>query len=153
MKDSSGYLIFQSGSNKFGIKLEEVEKVEKAVLLESITPMPEFVKGILNYHGELLPVINLMKIFEPREREDELSDLILIVNTAKRRQAIWIERVIDVVSREEEDIKDAQKFFIGLDYVKGVFKYSDQTVILSDIDKLLSDSELRKLKKVMDLVD
>lgn len=94
-----------------------------------------------------------MKIFEPREREDELSDLILIVNTAKRRQAIWIERVIDVVSREEEDIKDAQKFFIGLDYVKGVFKYSDQTVILSDIDKLLSDSELRKLKKVMDLVD
>jgi len=108
------------------------------------------VKGVLNYHGELLAVIDIRKIFELKEREDQITDMLIIARTTKRRLAIWAESVEGVIEKKASEIEDAQRLYLGLDYVKGVFKFADKLVLLSDLEKFINERELKKLHKLLD---
>jgi len=149
MEKPRSFLVFSEDSQRFGLNLDEVERIEKAVELETFARSPEFVKGVVNYHGELLPVINIRKIFQLPEREMETSDLLIIARTKKRALAIWAQKIEGVVDKSEAEVEDAQRLFLGLDYVKGIFKYADSTVLINDLDKFLTDRELKMLHKVI----
>ena len=149
MEKLRSFLVFSEGSQRFGLNMSDVERVEKATYIEKLPQAPEFVKGVLNYHGELVPVIELRKIFKLKDREDELTDLIVITRTKKRLLGIWVENVEGVVEKTETEVEDAQRLFLGLDYVKGIFKYADGTVLINDPDKLLNSKEILKLQKAL----
>jgi purine-binding chemotaxis protein CheW len=149
MAEAKSFLVFREGEQRFGLNLREVERIEKCVAIESVSVKPEFVKGILNYHGELLPVIDIRRIFQLPEREDSLTDMLIIARTKKRALAIWAESIEGVVEKQAEEIEDAQRLFLGLDYVKGIFKFADKTVLINDLDKFITDRELKKLQRVM----
>ncbi len=149
MEKPGSFLVFSEDGHRFGLNLGEVERVEKAAYLEKLASGPEFVKGMLNYHGELLPVINIRKIFLLSDREDKLSDLIIIARTAKRALGIWAEKVEGVVEKEDWEVEEAQRMFVGLEYVKGIFKYADSTVLINDLDKFLTDKEIKMLQSVI----
>ena len=83
MAKSESCLVFREGEYRFGLSLSEVERIEKAVALEEITTGAEFVKGFFNYHGELLSVIDIRKIFQLPALENKLTDLLIIANTKK----------------------------------------------------------------------
>ena len=83
MAKAESYLVFREGEHRFGLSLSEVERIEKAVALEEVTTGAEFVKGVFNYHGELLAVIDIRKIFKLKERENKLTDLLIIASTKK----------------------------------------------------------------------
>ncbi|MCF7911216.1 MAG: chemotaxis protein CheW [Candidatus Cloacimonetes bacterium] len=149
MAKANSFLIFREGGQRFGLNLAEVERIEKCVEIEDMAAKPEYVKGILNYHGELIPVIDLRRVFQLKEREESLSDMLIIARTARRVLAIWAEAVEGIVEKSGEEIEDAQRFFLGLDYVKGIFKFADKTVLINDLDKFISDREFKKLYKVI----
>lgn len=150
MDKTGSYLIFEVSDQRIGVELENVLEVVKAVQVDELGQSPDHVKGILNYHGVIMPVVNLRKIFNYASREDESSDVMIICETSKRKLALWAESVIGVIDKEKQNVLDAQMFFLGLDFVKGIFRYSDDTIILSDIDKFLTDGEMRKLKKILE---
>ncbi|MDP8221375.1 MAG: chemotaxis protein CheW [Candidatus Stygibacter frigidus] len=150
MAKSESYLVFREGEHRFGLSLTEVERIEKAAALEEVNIGAEFVKGVLNYHGELLAVVDIRKIFRLKEREDKITDLLIIASTNKRRLAIWAESVEGVIEKKAEEIEDAQRLYLGLEYVKGVFKFEDNLVLLSDLEKFISERELKKLHKYLE---
>jgi purine-binding chemotaxis protein CheW len=149
MAGARSFLVFREGEQRFGLNLTEVERIEKCVKIEPIATKPEFVKGILNYHGELLPVIDIRQIFQLGDREDKITDMLIIARTKKRALAIWAESVEGVVKKDATEISDAQRLFLGLDYVKGIFKFADKTVLINNLDKFITDRELKKLQRVM----
>lgn len=151
MEKPESFLVFCEGEHRFGLNLDEVERIEKAVYIEKLLQAPDFVKGVLNYHGELLPIVDIRRIFRLAEREDKLSDIIIIARTGSRVLGIWVERVEGVVEKSADELEDAQRLFLGLDYVKGIFKYQDNTVLINDLDKFLTDKEIRMLQQVIAL--
>lgn len=149
MEKERSFLVFSEGNSYFGIKLSDVDRVEKSCKLQRLSQQPDFLKGILNYHGATIPILDIRNIFLLPQRQDKLSDLIVIAHTETRQLGIWVEQVEGVVEKSTKEVREAQRLFLGLDYVKGVFCYADQMVVLSDIDKLVSENELKKLHKVL----
>ena len=120
-----------------------------------ITPVPrtpEFVKGVINLRGKVIPVVDLRSRFGMEEIDyNERTCIIVVEVQAEERQKIIMGIVVDSVSEvlniKDEEIEDTPDFGGTLDtrYILGLAKVDGGVKILLDIDSVLSQEELNSL--------
>jgi purine-binding chemotaxis protein CheW len=117
-----------------------------------ITPLPqspEMVLGVVNYHGVVVPVLNMRRRFRLPERQPGLSDQLVIARTAKRLVALVVDEVNDVVTLPPELVVDPEGVLHGLEYVEGVALLEGGMVFIHDLDAFLSLDEERALESAI----
>lgn len=117
-----------------------------------ITPLPkapEIVLGIVNFHGRVVPAVNLRSRFGLPERPASLTDELMIAHTPRRAVALVADAVEGVVECPEQQILEAQTVVPGAEYVAGVMKLSDGLVLIHDLARCLSLDEERQLDEAM----
>jgi purine-binding chemotaxis protein CheW len=147
MKNISKLLIFQIVNQRFALPLDVVRKVIQVVEFTPLPKMSAYIYGVINYHGDIIPVVNMSYLFSIESKELSISDRLIIVSTSKGKLALLASIVHEVVEINHEDIVTPDRIIYGMNFIHGAVKLRDGMVLINDIDKFLSEDELKKLEE------
>jgi purine-binding chemotaxis protein CheW len=138
------YATFNLGDEEHGIEITKVQNIIVFQKLTMIPNVPDFIKGVLNLRGTVIPVIDLRQKFGMEENEYSKYTVIIILKTTGRIMGITVDAISNIVSLTDQDIQEVPSFNINVrtDFIKGMGKRDNKLVILLDIDKILSPEEL-----------
>ena len=137
-------LTFTLGSETYGVDILKVQEIRGYDTVTRIPDAPEFIKGVINLRGAIVPVIDLRIKFRLADvRYDEFT-VMIILNVARRIVGIVVDSVSDVTQLTPEQIKPTPEFGSQLDtrYISGLGTIDDRMLILVDIEKLLSAQDM-----------
>ena len=146
------YLTFRLGEEEFGL---EILKVQEIIQLQAITRVPrtpEYVRGVINLRGKVIPVVDLRLKFGMDRVEDTERTCIVVVQIRHADGVVVMGTIIDevreVLDIPEASIEDAPSFgsSIETEFILGMGKIGNGVKILLDIDKVLSASEIHAIK-------
>jgi purine-binding chemotaxis protein CheW len=145
------YLTFTLAEEEYGIGILKIKEIIGMLPITSVPQTPEFVKGVINLRGKVIPVIDLRLRFGIGEIDYTERTCIIVVEIASQAGTVQIGIVVDSVSEvlnvKGDDIADTPTFGTKLDteYILGMAKMEGGVKILLDIDKVLSADEVGML--------
>ncbi len=138
------FLSFKLGAEEYGIdilKVQEIRGYEKPTRMAGV---PEFIKGVVNLRGIIVPIIDLRIKFSLTAVEYNDFTVVIILNVSGRVMGIVVDGVSDVTTLAPDQIKPAPDFCANLDtgYVIGLGTLDERMLILMDIERLMSGNEM-----------
>jgi len=147
------YLTFCLEKEEYGISILKVKEIIGMMPITSVPRTPQFVKGVINLRGKVIPVIDLRLKFGMGEIPYTDRTCIIVVEIDSDNNTVLIGIVVDAVSEvlniKEEDVEETPAFGTKLntEYILGMAKMEGGVKILLDIDKVLSNEEISDLEK------
>ncbi|RKY26817.1 MAG: chemotaxis protein CheW [Planctomycetota bacterium] len=144
------YLTFVLAEEEYGL---EILKVREIIGVMDITPVPrtpEFIKGVINLRGKVIPVIDLRLKFGMQEAERTDETCIIVVDVEGVEMGIVVDKVSEVLDIAGGDIEDAPSFgvTVNTDYILGIGKAQGKVKMLLDIGRVLNAEDLASLADV-----
>jgi len=154
MADKEGkYLTFTLAAEEYGIGILKIKEIIGMLPITSVPQTPEFVKGVINLRGKVIPVMDLRLRFGLTSIDYTERTCIIVVEIAGTSGTILVGIVVDAVSEvlniKGGDIEKTPTFGAKLntDYILGMAKMEGGVKILLDIDEVLSSDELSLLSE------
>ena len=147
------YLTFTLAGEEYGIGILKIREIIGMMPITSVPQAPDFVKGVINLRGKVIPVIDLRLRFGMPAMDYTERTCIIVVQIELRDTPLNIGIVVDSVSEvlniADNNIEDAPAFGTQLNtsYILGMAKIEGSVKILLDIDKVLTQSEIGLLEK------
>ncbi|RLB26945.1 MAG: chemotaxis protein CheW [Deltaproteobacteria bacterium] len=147
------YLTFSLAGEEYGIAILKVKEIIGMMSITSVPRTPEFVKGVINLRGKVIPVVDLRLKFGMQETEYTERTCIIVVEIVGQAGTVLMGIVVDSVSEVLNiiggEIEDTPSFGTKLDteYILGMAKMEGGVKILLDIDRVLSTEEIIALEK------
>jgi len=149
------YLTFILDSEDYGISVMKVKEIIGLMPVTSVPRTPDYVLGVINLRGKVIPVIDLRLRFDMASVESTDRTCVIVVEisgpSGPVMAGIVVDSVSDVLNIKEEDIETELTFGASLDteYILGMAKMEKGVKILIDIDKLLTSGELKLIEKAV----
>ena len=142
------YLIFRIGTEEYGLEIRYVMDIIGIMKITELPDTPEFVKGVINLRGKVIPVIDIRIRFNMEMRKYDERTCIINVNIMDNTVGLIVDSVSEVMDIASEDVEPAPSVNKGSSsrFISGLGKSGDEVKILLDIDKLLHEEELEKLQ-------
>ncbi|WP_321494290.1 chemotaxis protein CheW [uncultured Desulfobacter sp.] len=146
------YLTFLLESEEYGIGILKVKEIIGMLPITSVPRTPDFVKGVINLRGKVIPVIDLRSKFDMKSISYNDRTCIIVVEIDASQSTVLIGIVVDTVSEvlniKEDEIEETPAFGTKLDtrYILGMAKQEGTVKILLNIDKVLSSSEMATIQ-------
>lgn len=154
MADKAGkYLTFSMAKEEYGIGILKIKEIIGMMPITTVPQTPEFVKGVINLRGKVIPVIDLRARFGMNAKDYTDRTCIIVVEIGGKIGTIQIGIVVDSVSEvlniKAEDMEATPTFGTRLntDYILGMAKMQGGVKILLDIDRVLSIDEIVQVEK------
>ncbi len=147
------YLTFALADEEYGLEILKVREIIGYMEITSVPQTPEYVKGVINLRGKVIPVIDLRAKFGMKTTEVTDQTCIIVVEIQHDGQTlstgIVVDRVQEVLDIQQEDIEDAPQFdsTVNTDFIMGIGKIEESVKILLDINTILNCEELSKLQE------
>ena len=143
-------VVFVLENEEFACNISDVREVLKMV---RVTPLPrsiDFVEGVINLRGEVIPVIDLRKRFNLDDAERTDDSRIIIVEVETRMVGLIVDSVREVLSLPDQQIQEAPNQVAGgkTDLITGVGKIDDRMLIILDLDRILTSEEQMALDDI-----
>ena len=137
------YLTFTLGEEEYGLEILKVREIIGLIPTTKVPRMPDFVRGVINLRGKVIPVIDLRLKFGMESLGDTQETCIIVVDLDDLLMGVVVDRVSEVLDIPEEDIEDTPDFGIEVntDFVLGVGKSKGKVVMLLDIGRVLTADE------------
>lgn len=148
------HLTFTLGGEEYGLDILKVQEIIGIMPITRVPKTPEFVRGVINLRGKVIPVVDLRVKFGMGSNEDTDRTCIVVVQVANKSGHAVMGAVVDEVSEvidiAEDQIEATPEFGadIDTDFVLGIGKVADKVVMVLDIDKVLSAREINVIKRV-----
>lgn len=142
------YLTFSLAGEEYGIGIIKVKEIIGMMTITPVPQTPEYVKGVINLRGKVIPVIDLRRKFDMEWAEYTERTCIIVVEIKAQNNKIAMGIVVDSVSEvlniKAGEIEDTPNFGSRLDtdYILGMAKAGGGVKILLDIDRVMSDEEI-----------
>ena len=146
------YLTFSLDNEEYGIGILKIKEIIGVMPITSVPQTPDFVKGVINLRGKVIPVVKLRSRFGMDEINDTERTCIIVVEIEGRSGSLLMGVIVDSVSEvmniKQEEIEDAPSFGTGLktDYILGMAKIEGRVKILLNIDRVLTEEEISDLE-------
>jgi purine-binding chemotaxis protein CheW len=141
MKHPDHLIVFALAHQRYGLPLPVVDRVVRMVAVTPLPKSPDIVSGVINFQGQVIPVINMRRRFGLPEREFALSDQLVVAHTSRRPVALVADAVLDVMASSTQTLIEAESILPNVEYVEGVVKLPDGLILIHDLDKFLSLEE------------
>jgi purine-binding chemotaxis protein CheW len=152
------YLSFQLGGEEYGVEILKVQEINGITQVTRVPRTPDFVRGVINLRGKVIPVVDLRAKFGMEAVEDTEKTCNIVVQLRRDDEKVTMGVIVDDVS-EVLDIKEPQiapppSFGSGIesDFIIGMAKIDKNVVILLDIERVLSWEDWRTLSTVKSAV-
>ncbi len=135
---------FRLGSDRYGVDIETVSEIQRAVNITPVPTAPDFVVGVVNLRGNILSVIDIRTFFGLPAVEMAEKSRILVVEGAGLRIGVVVERVEEITQTGTDSLKPPLSLDKGIteDYVKGIVTLRGDMLIVVDMEKILSNPRL-----------
>ena len=130
-------MVFGLGGECFALHAEVVDRVVRAVEVTPVPEPPPFFTGVLDLHGDLLPVFDVRSRFGLEARETRLSDRFVVVKAGNRRLVVPVDEVVGVFAPEPGEVAPAAQIHSGLG-IEGAYRREDGVVLVWDISRFLA---------------
>ncbi len=147
------YLTFSMANEEYGIGILKIREIIGMMPITSVPQTPEFVKGVINLRGKVIPVMDLRLRFKMDSIDYNERTCIIVVEIFGQSATVQIGIVVDSVSEvlniKQDEIEDTPTFGTSLntDFILGMAKMEGGVKILLDIDQVLTSDELSLLEK------
>lgn len=152
MSRAGKYLTFRLANEEYGIEILKVQEIMGMMPVTHVPRTPEFVRGVINLRGKVIPVVDLRLKFSMETKQDTERTCIIVVQVDGVAGSVTTGFIVDEVSEvldiPGQDIEETPSFGAGLDtaYILGMAKTKGSVKILVDIDKVLAAEEIAQLK-------
>ena len=138
------FLAFTLGNEEYGIDILKVQEIRGYENPTRIANAPDFLKGVINLRGLIVPIVDMRIKFNLGAAEYNNLTVVIILNIGGRIVGIVVDSISDVITLGAEQIKPAPAMASVLDtgYLTGLGAVDERMLILVDIDKLMSSSEM-----------
>jgi chemotaxis-related protein WspB len=134
-------LVFQAGRERYGLDVSRIVEVIPAPLLRPVPWAPEHVAGLFDYHGAIVPVIDMSRILAGESARMLLSTRVVLVDyDGSNVLGLLAERATETVSFREEDWRPSGLAVGGARYLGGILKHADGMIQRVTVEELLPDS-------------
>ena len=138
------YLMFKLGNEEYGIDIKRITAIEELPQITIIPDMPNFVKGVINLRGKVIPAVDLRLRFGIEEREYDDRTCIVIVSINESTIGLIVDIVSEVHEIGKDDIGDPPSFKNASgkeQYIAGLAKKGDEVKIILDVNKIISNED------------
>jgi|SRR6056297_1979416 len=141
------FLMCKIGDETYGIDIQHVTDIIELQKITEVPDMPQYVKGVINLRGNVIPVIDMRLRFGMESKEFDDRTVITVVNIKSNSIGFIVDTATEVVDIPEKSIDPPPSFHESGEqkkYIAGLGKLEDQVIILLDIDKLVGEAELNE---------
>ena len=146
--ETGKYLTFGLGQEEYGLEILKVREIIGYMDITSVPQTPDYVMGVINLRGQVIPVVNLRLKFGMGSIDRTEETCIIVVEIDQEDQqistGIIVDRVSEVLDISSQDIQESPEFGSKVDteFILGMGKIGDTVKILLDIDKVISSALL-----------
>ncbi len=146
------YLTFVLCDEEYGVEILKVREIMGLLEVTPVPQTPDFVKGVINLRGKVIPVVDLRLKFGMPEIDYTKETCIIVVDVNSLLIGIIVDTVSEVMEIKEDEIDSPPSFGhkVDVNFILGMGKIKGKVKILLHIDKVLTDEELSAIEKVAD---
>ncbi|MCK9216774.1 MAG: chemotaxis protein CheW [Firmicutes bacterium] len=143
-------VIFNLGNEEYAVNIMQVKEIVNYLEPVKVPNTPEFIEGIINLRGEIIPIINLKKRFNIADNDLREQTRIMVMSIDSKKIGFIVDDASEVISISEESIEPAPDIVAGIDrkYITGIGKAQDRILIILELDKLFSENEYEALETI-----
>jgi purine-binding chemotaxis protein CheW len=138
------FLAFKLGDEEYGIDILRVQEIRSYEEPTRIAKAPDFVKGVVNLRGVIVPIIDMRLKFHLAEASYDSFTVVIVLNIGKRIVGMVVDAVSDVITLKPEQLRPVPEFSsaIASDHILAIGAVEDRMLILVDIEKLMTSAEM-----------
>jgi purine-binding chemotaxis protein CheW len=143
-------LVFVLGKDEYGVDILKVQEIRGYEKVTPIPGAPGYLKGVMNLRGTIVPVIDLRMKFGATDPRYDAFTVVIILRLAARVFGIVVDGVSDVIRLADHEVRPAPQFgaMVNTEFLAGVGTQGERMVLLMDIERFLSSSEIKLLESV-----
>ena len=144
------FLTFTIGSEAYGLEIKYVTEIIGIQEIAEVPQLPEYIRGIINLRGKIIPVMDVRLRFKKPIREYNDRTCIIVVDIKNVLVGLIVDTVSEVMIIQEQDVVPPPDLNKGCSnrYIKGIGKVGSEVKLLLDCSKLLSDDETEDLENI-----
>ncbi|WP_319759914.1 chemotaxis protein CheW [Maridesulfovibrio sp.] len=141
---------FSIGEEEFGVDILKVQEIIRTMEITKVPRAPQFVEGVINLRGKVIPIIDLRSKFGLQFREHDQHTRIIVIEINDMIVGFVVDSVSEVLRIPASTVEPPPPVVSGLEseYINGVGKLEDRLLILLDLNRLLSGEEQEQLAQV-----
>ncbi len=146
------YLSFNLAEELFSMNVEQVREVLELQSITRIPKTPDFMRGVINVRGSVVPVVDLRLKFGMQTAEATVDTCIIVVEVQREGEAVVLGMLVDsveeVIDLEQDKIEPPPRIGTKLstEFIRGIGKREDEFVILLDLDRMFSAEEIEVIQ-------
>jgi len=143
-------VVFKLGEEEYGVEIIQVQEIIRVMETTRVPKAPNYIRGVINLRGKVIPVIDLKKRFGLADSEADDQTRIMVVEVQEYTVGMIVDCVSEVLRLPNNAIEPTPPVFSNLsdDYIRGVGKLEERLLILLDLDKVLAFSDMSDLERV-----
>lgn len=136
-------VVFDLASEAYGVDIGTVREIIRLQEITHVPNAPDFVEGVINLRGKVIPVVDLRKRFGVAVGEQTAESRIVVVDIAGEDIGVMVDAVAEVLRIAADSVESAASIITTADsyYILGIAKLGEQLIILLDLEKVLSQEE------------
>ena len=141
---------FFLGDEEYAADILNIQGINRMVEVTKVPNTPEFVEGIINLRGKVIPLIDLRKKLGMQEVERDKNSRFIVVELGENVTGFIVDSVNEVlrINREITEPPPQSLSSINSEYITSVAKVDDRLIILLDLQKVLSDREIKEINQI-----
>lgn len=142
--DHREVLVFMLGGEEYAVDILKVQEIRGYSNVTRIANVPDFIKGVTNLRGEIVPIVDLRMKFELGQADYNDHTVVIVLNIDQRVVGVVVDSVSDVIGLSVDQIKPAPEFGAQMDtqYLQGLASIEDRMLILIDVDAMMTSREM-----------
>ncbi len=142
-------IVFRLGEERYGVDISQVREIIKPSQITRIPNAPDFVEGVINLRGQITTIVNLRKRFGMPPKPIDNDTRIIVVEYNNAVIGMMVDTVNEVKYLAQKDIEALPSIITSREeakFLKGVGKLPDGLLILIDLNKVLNEGEVERLR-------
>lgn len=138
---------FSIGEEEFGVNILKVQEINRTMEITKVPRSPEFVEGVINLRGKVIPIIDLRRRFGLVHKAEDKDTRIIVIEINSVIVGFVVDAVSEVLRIPASTVEPPPPVVAGVesDYISGVGQLKDRLLIMLDLDRLLSTEDLDML--------
>src|SRR5690625_4541924 len=143
-------VVFELELELYGVDIHQVQEIIRVPQITRVPRTPDFVEGVINLRGSVIPILDLRKRFGFEAGGDDNDKRIVVVEMEDKTLGVIVDAVTEVLLVDESAVEPPSPYIVTLDtqYIVGVAQLEEQLIIVLDLNQVLSMGERDELARM-----
>ena len=146
-------VIFNMAGRQLAVEVSRVREVVNPGKITPIPDIPPYIKGVINYRGEVVVIVSLAEKFGFQDSTEDASSRAIIYKVGDRTVGFLVQEITEVTSFNREEVETPDGVLKDAGYLDGVVRFRDGLVLLMDMAKTLAEEDLIDLDEIIERVE